>query len=303
MADLVHIVAPSHSGSTLLTLLLAQHPDITTVGEMKANLVGEVSAYSCSCGNLIADCDFWNTVTERMAERGFDFDITRCSLHFRLPEHRIVDRLARMDHAGPCFERLREFALNRSAAWRQHHRHVCDGTAALIDTVCDLNDARVFVDSSKHPVRLRYLRGLSGYPLKAIHLIRDGRGVAHTYITQRGYAMDHAAHEWKRGHLSAERALARLEPSSWLRIHYEDLCREPDAVLARVLEFLALDPTRRPERWTDHIHHVVGNAIRLNFAGDIRVDDRWRREFDREQLDAFERRAGDLNRKYGYPAS
>ena len=33
---LAYVLAPSHSGSTLLAMLLASHPDVTTVGELNA---------------------------------------------------------------------------------------------------------------------------------------------------------------------------------------------------------------------------------------------------------------------------
>ena len=41
MTDLVYILAASHSGSTLLAMLLSTHPEICTVGELKATNLGD----------------------------------------------------------------------------------------------------------------------------------------------------------------------------------------------------------------------------------------------------------------------
>ena len=42
---LLYILAPSYSGSTLLTYLLSQHDAIATVGELKATSRGDLDTY------------------------------------------------------------------------------------------------------------------------------------------------------------------------------------------------------------------------------------------------------------------
>jgi len=53
---LVYIMAASHSGSTLLAMLLNSHPEICTVGELKATSLGDPDSYYCSCRNKIREC-------------------------------------------------------------------------------------------------------------------------------------------------------------------------------------------------------------------------------------------------------
>ena len=76
-----YILAASHSGSTLLAMLLASHPDVCTTGELKAQSLGDPDKYRCSCGALIRQCEFWNDIAARMASRGHVFDITRSETH------------------------------------------------------------------------------------------------------------------------------------------------------------------------------------------------------------------------------
>ena len=60
--DLVYILAPSYTGSTLLTFLLAQHKSIATIGELKATAREDLETYRCSCGSLMRKCHFWKTL-------------------------------------------------------------------------------------------------------------------------------------------------------------------------------------------------------------------------------------------------
>jgi len=55
MMRLAYILAASHSGSTLLSMLLGSHPQIATIGEMKLSPGGirGLNCYHCSCGEFL----------------------------------------------------------------------------------------------------------------------------------------------------------------------------------------------------------------------------------------------------------
>ena len=57
MIPCLYVASPSYSGSTLLTMLLAEHPEVATIGEMKGGQE-DLSSYRCSCGALFAACPF-----------------------------------------------------------------------------------------------------------------------------------------------------------------------------------------------------------------------------------------------------
>src|SRR5882724_5957010 len=76
--QLAYLMGASHSGSTLLAMLLGAHPEACTVGELKATSLGDAEHYRCSCKLPIRKCRFWTRVAERMAQKGVpEFDITR----------------------------------------------------------------------------------------------------------------------------------------------------------------------------------------------------------------------------------
>ena len=90
---LLYILAASHSGSTLLAMLLGNHPEICTVGEMKHTSIGDVDRYRCSCGALIRACGFWNDVARDMRSRGLDYRVARGETDFATGAPALARRL------------------------------------------------------------------------------------------------------------------------------------------------------------------------------------------------------------------
>ena len=52
------------------------------------------------------------------------------------------------------------------------------------------------------------------------------------------------ARMWRRSNEEADCLLAGLERSSWIQVHYEELCADPAVTLRRIARFLGLDPAR-----------------------------------------------------------
>ena len=107
---MLYLLAPSYSGSTLLTYLLAQHPSIATVGELKATSRGDLDVYRCSCGELMRECGFWQELTQLATDKGLQFSVDEFGTVYgagrTLPE-RVVGALVR----GRAFETLRRLLL------------------------------------------------------------------------------------------------------------------------------------------------------------------------------------------------
>ena len=322
MTDLVYILAASHSGSTLLTLLLNSHPDVATVGELAPGHMEDLAFYRCSCGQLLRECPFWAHIAQRMNQQGLPFALNNFGTRFAVPKSRLATRLLRPLHRGPALEFVRDAALNLLTPWPRHRREAQRANLALIQAVLDYYHARVFVDKGNTALRLKYLLAAPGLNVKVIHLVRDGRAVALTYMDPARYAdaqdpslrgggnggdraaerlpMAAAAREWRRCIQEAGHALARLDPARWIRIRYEDLCSDPDATLARLFNFLGLDPARRSPDFRTSEHHILGNGMRLDAASQIRLDDRWNTVLLPSDLVTFELVAGDTARRYGY---
>jgi hypothetical protein len=324
MTKLAYILAASHSGSTLLSMLLGSHPRIATVGELKLSprAMGEISRYRCSCGKFIRQCSFWQKVKAGMASRGFVFDIADARTDYRAVDSRYAQRLLGPLHRGKFLESFRDVALGLSPAWRKWLPEIQGRSVALASTVSEITKAEVLVDSSKIGLQLKYLLRNSALDVKVIRLIRDGRGVALTYIDPAEFAdaqnpsmrgggmgggrekerlsMTQAAYQWRRCNEEAENALRGLGPSQWIEVRYEELCRDTEKILNQLFEFLGLDPDKRAHEFRMVEHHVVGNGVRLDRTFRVSLDERWRSVLTDQELEIFDREAGEMNRRYGY---
>lgn len=319
---LAYVLAASHSGSTLLAMLLGSHPEVCTVGELKATGIGDPEHYRCSCGAPIRQCPFWIDVSRRMAVRGYRFDVAAAGTSIDAVSSSYAKSLLRPLHRGPLAELARDVALGLSPAWRRHLRRNHVLNAALIRTLSDKTGARVIVDSSKIGIRLKYLLRNPELDVRVIRLVRDGRAVALTYTDPAEYAdarsptlrgggngasreaeripMTQAAREWRRSNEEADALTARLSPASHITVTYEDLCRAPSDVLRRVFTFLGVTDRGIDDDWRARDYHVVGNGMRFDGASAIRLDDRWKSALAPEDLAVFDAEAGATNRRFGY---
>lgn len=324
MTQLVYILAASHSGSTLLSMLLGSHPLIATAGELKLSTssMGEISRYRCSCGEFIRRCQFWRDVKKGMETRGFDFDLACAGTSYREVRSRYAQRLLGPMHRGKLLESIRDIALGMSSSWRRKLPDIHRRNAALVSAIAEIAGAKIIVDSSKIAVRLKYLLRNPDLDVKVIRLIRDGRGVALTYTDPAGFAdakdptlrgggtggdrekerlpMARAAYEWRRNNEEAEHVLRGLDKSRWIEVRYEELCKETEKTLGRLFEFLGLDPGKRTQDFRSAENHVVGNGMRLDTTSEIRLDERWRSVLSEEELRSFACEVGKMNEHYGY---
>lgn len=318
---LVYLLAASHSGSTLLAMLLGSHPEICTVGELKATALGNVEAYRCSCGQPIRACTFWTGVMTAMAARGFNFDIAQTGTDLRHGASDRARRLLKPLHRGALLEAVRDVALRLTPGWTAHLARVDAVNAAVVAVIQEHTKAAVIVDSSKIGIRLKYLLRNPAFDVKVIRLVRDGRAVALTYVDPERFAdardprlrgggsgaprdderkpIAQAAREWRRSNEEAQAILANLDPARWIEVRYEAVCSETTATLDRICRFIGV-PHHVPQDFRSVEQHVIGNGMRLDTTSEIRLDDAWRNTLTAADLAAFDAVAGDLNRRLGY---
>jgi hypothetical protein len=324
MVKLAYILAASHSGSTLLSMLLGSHQQIATVGELKLSTkaIGDIDRYRCSCGQFIRRCDFWQKIAAGMAGQGYDFDIADAGTDYRAVESLYARRLLSSMVRGKLLEHCRDAALSVSAVWRKQLPQIHKRNAALVSTIAELSKAQVVVDSSKIGLRLKYLLKNPELDVKVIRLIRDGRAVALTYMNPADFAdardpalraggtggdrsnermsMEKAAYQWRRCMEEAKHVLKRLDKSQWIEVRYEDLCRDTETVLERLFNFLGLETGNKAKDFRSVEQHVIGNGMRLDNTAQVVLDERWRTVLTKGDLRTFDHIAGETNRLYGY---
>jgi hypothetical protein len=189
--------------------------------------------------------------------------------------------------------------------------------AKLYAAIAEVTGARVIVDSSKIATFAVLLRGIDDLELRTVHLVRDPRGVVHSWrkAIRRNdgggrdvmirYGVIPAAARYV-AYNGLAHCLRALGPYRFLR--YEDLLAAPRETVARVLAFAGVTTTRETlayirDREVDlePNHTVDGNPMRMSSGPvELRRDDGWR-----TGLSARDRRmtmalTGPLAIPYGY---
>jgi len=299
LTEFVYILSPSYSGSTLLTYLLATHPDIATVGELKASAMGDAENYVCSCGVRIRECPFWLGVARRLRGRRVPFDVGDFGTHFR-PDGSMCSSLLGTGVRGRFFEAARWIGLRLMLECRRTLRAILEKNRALAEVVCEIQGGATFLDSSKDPIRLKHFASSGLWNVKAIWLTRDGRGSSCSYMRHHDARMDEAAAAWRAVQEECERVLAGMCRGAWTSVRYEDLCRDPEGTTRRLFGFLGCNGHEARLDFRSIDHHILGNQMRLRSASEIYLDERWRSELDAGDLGVFDNVAGEVNRRYGY---
>jgi hypothetical protein len=164
-----------------------------------------------------------------------------------------------------------------------------------------MENSSVFLDTTKNPYQVRFLAQYGqGIRLKLIALVRDGRAVINSLMDKENYTPERAIAGWLWSNRMLDRAARYLPAVDVFRLKLEDLCSDPKATLAEICSFLGIEGDAPFERADKSQRHIVGNQMRHTFNGQIRQDEAWRKQLTPDLLGLFERRAGWLNRRYGY---
>ena len=276
------------SGSTLLSLLAGSLPGCVSVGELvfvweRGVLLDNV----CGCGRRFSECEFWSAVGQ-VAFGGWD----RVDIQHALALHKTVDR-------------NRNLALlvtpGLSSRYNAALREWCDDyLVPLYDAIAEVSGAEVIVDSSKHVSYAFVLRHVANLDLRVVQLVRDPRGVAHSWSKQKvrpeahdgelmpEYSPARSTAWW----LYANTAL-RLLPSIGVEnevVRYEDLVADPARVLHQLARYAEtpgaddadFDFIRGHDVTLARAHTVSGNPMRFESMS-VRVenDTSWVHEMSR----------------------
>jgi hypothetical protein len=281
----LYIGGLGRSGTTLLNRMLGELPDVCAIGEA-VNLwqQGAVNNEKCGCGKPFHSCSFWQEVGT-LAFGGW---------------HR-VDLASVLALRSARFRFLREaslapesVAMSRTPAARRRIEANNVLYARLYSAVSVVSGCSVVVDASKHAALLSYLRHHEPLDILLIHMVRDSRGVAHSFakIRQRpesddpGSVMDRfspvrSAMLWNMYNTSFF-ALRQLGVP-YHRLRYEDLVRTPERHLREIADAADIDVADEAFSFlgdgyvqlTD-THCVAGNPMRFEHGRTtLRMDDEW----------------------------
>ena len=179
---------------------------------------------------------------------------------------------------------------------------IAENSWTVADAMATVSGRPFVVDSSKSALRLKLLYMLRRDRVRIIHLVRDGRAVAASAMRRHDMSAARASRIWKRDNQHLAVMLATVPSRLKIRVHYEAICENPAREVSRIGDFLG---TRFDEALVTlgerPVHNIPGNPMlfKRNQRA-ITKDERWRRDLSNQDLAAFERAAGRLNRSFGY---
>lgn len=214
--------------------------------------------------------------------------------------------------------------VHRSWVLRQLDLTIDDVRSALARPPADMPDAirRLFARyaelrgksryGNKTPVHVLSISALAdAFPeARFVHIIRDGRDVALSYVGADigPDTIAAAALRWRRWVRRGREAGATIVPDRYLEVRYETLVEEAEEVAGRVAAFLDLAYDPAMLRYHERADEVVAGVKRPhNFQGlwlpPTRGMRDWRHEMSPSDRAVFEALAGDLLLELGYEVS
>jgi hypothetical protein len=292
------------TGSTLLGILLNEHPDCASIGAAIGLLSrADLSTYRCSCGELFRECEFWNHVASRTRELGHPVNVFKTDFwntDLRLSRNRLINALlVRSLRWGPLTN-ARDALLGRVTRARTAISQMGWNTWSLASAVLKRTGKKVFVDTTRDHQRPKYLARHPLLDVRVIHLIRDPRGNSASIMKHAGKDVATAARQWRRYNVEAARVRSYLPQTSWMSLHYEDLCADPQGVLDRISDFLGVGRATVQHGSQDGENHIIGNRMRLKGITEIREDRSWQTKFTGAELATIARIVGSDSHKFGF---
>lgn len=299
----VMLACSPYSGSTLLASLLGAHPQIATVSEVSGTQrAGQMETFRCSCQRLMVECPFWQEVESRASAAGIE-DLSLGNFGLRFSKPGFLHHVRTGSLRSTVAEDIRDIAFSFFPPHQKSLRKLGERIRAFANIILDVTNKRVFVDASKEAMRLRYLHRYLGMDLKAIHLVRDVRGVVSSSKGRHGNNVDvgAAASAWARTNSTLMRHLDSLNASDRTIVRYEDLCGDPKGIMAELYAFCGVDPSMAPGgSISNESQHLLGNRARLKATTEIRLDERWRSSLSSHELATITHASAPLSRSL-YP--
>ena len=261
------------SGSTIIDRFVGAHPHAFSCGEL-CNLVRALQSPNefCACGITAANCPFWKSVILRWKASVPD--------HALDEYERLRNRFERLRSALPSSPRPKNQQLARYEAY----------TLALLEAISSESGTAVIVDSSKSPARARRLAGLPGITLTTLHLIRDPRAVAGSYLRSyprspkqglqrdiHGRSVVLTSMDWLVTNVIASH-VRRTPSMQSLQFRYEDFVSNPRTALEQIGGLVGLDFRHAVERFESTLrtraetHMIAGNRMRMLSNVKLRPD-------------------------------
>lgn len=238
---IIYIAGSSHSGSTILDLLLGSHSSVESLGEAKKipeilSRMARGEKPICTCRQELVCCPLWSGL--------------------------LTDQLANIDRDDEANALLCRRALRQG------------GKSVILDSSKTLGRAMLFARSERFDAIFVHLVRDSRAVVFSSQRKKDRNPVGR-------YGLIETAREWRKLNSRIGRRLRSRSQSRVLLVRYEDLTADPGRTLSRILQAAGLAWEPAMLRFREHPHHnIEGNRMRMDTNTEIKRDEEYLRALD-----------------------
>ncbi|MGH8291318.1 MAG: sulfotransferase [Steroidobacteraceae bacterium] len=278
--QLVSLLANSYSGATLLTLLLNGHSQIVSNGEAMFINERDETHYECTCGKYLEDCDFYRATARHLRlpdDTGWDRQ-----LFMRVPRFSSSALVQGLLRSARYVSRPRDRLINFIPAYRNIRDRFLEAQLQFFAHARRLAGAPIYLDGTKSLRRAQLFAADGRCEMKALYLIRDGRGFCASYLknTKPPPSLTQSAQRWLAHIVRVDRFAKGFPSIPLLTVRYEDLCRSTEETMRTICQFLEV-PYESLGVGAMKEAHILGNRMRKTFSGTIVEDVSWKQKLDR----------------------
>lgn len=234
MPTILYIAGYSRSGSTILDIVLGNHSEIASTGELVYLLDdAQRDDRHCTCGEPFTECPIYGGWLANQPD----------------PQH--INEIIREIESRDGLKALMVGNIDpqKAAIYRAYARSLYGHIAAQTGASVILDSSKSARDAAGRPLALRVLAGLD---VKMLHLTRSAEATVNSYLQKgsnwvlEGYRAPKRLESWRPilGWHHANRIaadLARSIGTDYLHIRFEDFVADPRKALAQIGALLGKD--------------------------------------------------------------
>ena len=225
----LYIAGAGRSGSTFLSLMLAQHDQVQNIGQIRDLPEAHNDKAPCSCGSSVPDCAYWAPVVATLATR-----------HGTDALQKLRAGMAAFGQAAGADTNWGDAGVRQTL--QQDHAEFLTLFGDLYRAASEEAGGRMLIDSSKSVDLCLALSLLPEVELHILNLMRDPRAVAVSWakVLKRPKVLRGRTRNWA-GRQRRLAVLRDLAPERFLALRYEDLTVDPQGWIGKIQTWAGLE--------------------------------------------------------------